>query len=432
MKRLFALVVLAALALPAAAQPVVPYNGLDGDRYDDARPGVRVGLGLGPYVYLGPDILTGPGVQDDVVATNLALTAEVSFPLSGNLYGRVLGGLLNVGADNDRPDLPLGAEQNPFLTRQTLLAEAHVLYYVSRPGAGQLAPYVFTGLSGLFATGDAAPGVGTAALALPVGLGVEYGVTRDVALFAEGSFRFGLTEVDGFSASARAGLSGADVCDAAGPDYNYEKCKLAGREPYCSNGGALPDCREVGDRSDADADGRFNSVLALAGVRLGFGGAPARPYIPEPEVVYVPAPQPVLLPEPAPLVCDLVELNAVYFDYGSSSLDRRSRALLDENIELLLSDPACCVFLDGYTDTAEGDRFGMGLAGRRAQAVYDYYLGAGVSASRLQIRNRGVAAPACDKEDAGPGCERNRRVESLPVDCERFRFLLDDPSYDGY
>ena len=28
-----------------------------------------------------------------------------------------------------------------------------------------------------------------------------------------------------------------------------------------------------------------------------------------------------------------------------------------------------------------------------------------------QIRNRGTAAPDCDKEDPGPGCERNRRVE---------------------
>ena len=436
MKRLFAFFALAALALPAIAQPVGPYyNGLDNDRYDDGRPGVRVGLGVGPYVYLGPDILAGDtALQDDVVATNLGVTAEVSFPLSGNLYGRVMGGLLNIGANDDRPDL-VDASQNPFLTSQTILAEADLMYYLSRPGAGQFAPYVFSGISGLFATGDAAPGVETTAIAIPVGLGFEYGVSRNLSLFAEGSFRFGLTEVDGFAASALASVgAGADVCDASGPDYHYEKCKKTGREPYCSNGGTPPDCREVGNGGNGDFDSRFNSVLALAGVRLGFGGAPARPYIPEPQVPYIPPvlPDPVPEPDPVPLVCDLVELNSIYFDYGSSSLDRRSRSLLDENIELLLSNPACCVFIDGYTDTAEGDRFGMGLAGRRSQAVYDYYLGSGVSASRLQIRNRGVAAPACDKEDPGPGCERNRRVESLPVDCERFQFLLENPSYDPY
>ncbi len=92
----------------------------------------------------------------------------------------------------------------------------------------------------------------------------------------------------------------------------------------------------------------------------------------------------------------------------------------------MVTDPACCVYIDGYTDTSEGDRFGLGLSERRALAVYDYYLGRGVNARRLQVRNRGVAMPNCDKEDPGPGCEMNRRVESLPLDCERFRFLQEE------
>ena len=432
MNRLLTLLALVALALPATAQRAYPvYNGLD-DPYAREAPGVRVGLGVGPYIYAGPDILTGNAAdQDDVVATNLGVTAEISFPLSGQLYGRLVGGLLNIGADDDRADLPLGPSQNPFLTSQTILAEANLLYYLTPPGRGALAPYVFSGLSGLFATGDAAPGVETTALAIPVGLGVEYGVSRNLSLFAEGSFRFGLTDVAGPFVGANLS-AGADVCDASGPDYDYHTCKKQNREPYCSNGGDLPNCDEVENNGDGDVRSRFNSGLILAGLRLGFGGAPAPAYIPEPEPVYVPEPEPEPIPEPQPLVCDLVELNSVYFDYGAGTLDRRGRSLLDENVELLLSNPACCVFIDGYTDTSEGDRFGLGLAGRRAQAVYDYYLGRGVSASRLQIRNRGVAAPDCDKEDPGQGCERNRRVESLPVDCERFRFLLDNPSYDPY
>lgn len=435
MYRFFPLLALALFAATATAQPGYDrpvYNGLDYDTYDDARPGVRVGVGIGPYIYAGPDILVGSAaLQDDVISTNLGVTGEVSFPLSGNLYGRVLGGILNIGADDVRPDLPFAAA-NPFLTSQTYLAEANLMYYLTPPGRG-FAPYVFSGLSGLFASGDAAPGVETTALAIPVGLGFEYGISRNLALYTEASYRFGLTEVGTETVRSRAGFS-PDVCDKKSSDYNEQACRDKGGTPIptCEQDPSQDRCRDVINGRDSNFRTRFNSGLITAGLRLGFGGAPS-PRVP----VYEPLP-PVRpeTPRPpvieTPQVCDLVELNSVYFDYGTGSLDRRGRALLDENVDLLLSNPACCVFIDGYTDTSEGDRFGMSLAGRRAQAVYDYYLSRGVSASRLQIRNRGVAVPACDKEDPGPGCERNRRVESLPVDCERFQFLLENPSYDPY
>ncbi|WP_412060731.1 OmpA family protein [Rubrivirga sp. IMCC45206] len=432
MTRLTLLAVLALAASAAVAQPV--YNGLDGyddpygtsAAYDDGMPGVRVGLGVHAFIYDGPDRLTGdPAAQRDVIDTNLGVTAELTFPLAGQLYGRLMGGLVNIGADDGL------AGTNPYLQSESILAEADLLYYVTRPGAGRLAPYVFSGISALFPT-DGDDRVDSPALAIPVGLGLEYGVSRNLALFAEASYRFGLTDV-GSSSVARAlanASQGPDVCDVNSSTYNYDACIKKEGRPFCSNGGELPDCREVNPDGDNDFDGRFNTALIGGGLRLGFGGSPRAAYIPPPPPYIPPPVRPD--PEPEPLVCDLVELNPVYFDYGSGTLDRRARMLLDENVELLLSNPACCVFIDGFTDTAEGDRLGMGLAGQRAQAVYDYYLSQGVGASRLQIRNRGVASPACDKEDPGPGCGRNRRVESLPVDCERFRFLMDNPSYDPY
>jgi outer membrane protein OmpA-like peptidoglycan-associated protein len=427
MTRSFLLAALAALvATTATAQPV--YNGLDDPYYDeyDSAPGVRLGLGIGAFIYDGPDRLVGdPAFQSDAVDTNLGVTAELTFPLADQVYGRLLGGLVNLGAE----DLPY---TNPYLTETSILAEADLLLYLSRPGAGQLSPYLFSGISALFPTEDA-PGVDSPAFAIPVGLGAEYGVSRNLALFVEASYRFGLTDV-GTSTVASALAS-------AGDDEKAKHCKKYPEKPECDEEPPPPTCEEdptqpgcpaVDPDGDDAFDGRFNTGLILGGVRLGFGGAPPAPVIPPPPPPVTPAPPPPPVAPPAPLVCDLVELNSIYFDYGSGSLDRRARALLDENVELLLSNPACCVFIDGFTDTPEGSRFGMGLAGQRAQAVYDYYLSQGIGASRLQIRNRGVAAPDCDKEDPGPGCERNRRVESLPVDCERFRFLLDNPSYDPY
>ena len=161
----FAVVTLAASS--AFAQPY--YNALEESRESAPieSPGVRVGFGLGAYVYSGPDILTGNlAFQDDVVSTNLGVTAELTAPLAGDrLYGRLIGGLLNIGADNDRLDSPPGT--NPFLTSQTVLAEADLMYYVVPPGGGALAPYVFSGLSGLFATDDGIDGVESTAIAVP-------------------------------------------------------------------------------------------------------------------------------------------------------------------------------------------------------------------------------------------------------------------------
>jgi outer membrane protein OmpA-like peptidoglycan-associated protein/opacity protein-like surface antigen len=442
MTRFLLVLGLLALALPATAQDYDPY----GDPGRSEAVGVRLGVGVGASVYQGPDILVGPlQNQDDVVATNLAVTAEVSFPLgSENLRGRLLGGLLNIGADDDRLDVPAGA--NPFLTSEVILAEADLMYYLVAPGRGAFSPYIFTGIGGLFATGDAAPGVSRSMLAIPVGVGAEVAITRNLSIFGEAAYRFGLTSVGeqtGTAATANASMGpcapGSTLpeckpCDD--PDSTNPACKPCDSptttntdcKPCDDPDSTNPDCDEVGGNGNSSFRTRFNSALFTGGLRLGFSPAPQR-YIPPPPVVVIPPPVVVPPPviEPAP-VCDLVELNPVYFDYGSSTVSARARALLNENVELLLANPECCVFIDGTIDNQEMTRFGMPLGGRRAQAVYDYYLSRGVSASKLQIRNRGESTDNCDKEDPGIGCERSRRVETIPVDCERFRAMLENPS----
>ena len=130
-------------------------------------------------------------------------------------------------------------------------------------------------------------------------------------------------------------------------------------------------------------------------------------------------------------MCDLVELNTIYFEHGETNLSSHARSLLEENVQLLRENPECCLFIDGYTDTSEYDQYGMPLAGRRAQAVNDYYLDRGISRDRMHVRNRGASYPPCDKEDPEEGCRRGRRVESLPMDCRRFQDLVRSPSY-GY
>ncbi len=457
MTRLLLALGLLALTLPAAAQTDPYGNPSYGNPYGPSYQagarsqavGVRIGVGVGASVYQGPDILVGPlQLQDDVVATNLAVTGEVSFPLgSEQLRGRLLGGLLNIGAEDSRADVPAGA--NPFLTSEVILAEGNLMYYLAAPGRAAFAPYLFTGLGGLFATGDAAPGVKSSILQIPVGVGAELALTRNLSIYGEAAYRFGLTSVGTQTGAALANVSAGpclpgDITPACkpcdDPTTTNPACKPCDRpgstNPVClpcdNPNSTDPGCPDVANGGNSSFGTRFNTSLFTGGLRLGFNPAPA-PYIPPPVVFQPPHPDPpVVMPEPPARVCNLVELNPVYFDYGSSTVSTRARALLNENVELLLANPECCVFVDGTIDNQEMTRFGMPLGGRRAQAVYDYYLSRGVSASKLQIRNRGESTPNCDKEDPGIGCERSRRVETLPVDCDRFRALLENPASNPY
>ncbi len=413
---------LALLAFAATAQAQVPYRTLDeyqtpGEATRSA-PGVRVGLGVGAGTYFGPNVLFADDArlddQADVRQTRPAVTAFVSFPLaSDRLYGRLQGGVLNLGA-GERRDLL--ADENPFLTETTLLAEADLLLNLLSYRESPAVPYVFSGFGGLFAGGEAA-------YFIPLGLGVDFRLTRNLSLFLEGSYRFVLNEVgERRSTSATANSmpcdDGSDLPECQDPPRGSDEyCKKFPEDPVC-----------VLDDGDERSDRRFGTGFLGGGLQLGFAPPPPVAYIPPPPPVVVVPPPVVVVPEP--VVCDLVELNSVYFDSGSATLSPGARSLLAENVALLNEHPECCIFIDGYTDSQEYDRFGMPLAGRRAQAVYDYYLERGVGAGRMHVRNRGASVPSCDKEDPEEGCRRGRRVETIPLDCERFRFLIENPSYD--
>lgn len=448
-----------ALVAATAVRAQTPYTPLlSADRY--AAPGVRVGLGAGVMTYFGPDILnpntarTLPDgtvlnevdLQDDVMQTRPAVTAFISFPLgSDRLYGRLAAGLANLGADF-RADVPAGA--NPFLTNEWFIGEGNLLLNVASPRRSAVVPYLFSGFGAIvadpFGQDETLDVLGhpRTAYYVPAGLGVDFRLSRNLSLFLEAGYRFILnepgrpytisagtttpaTETGGPSIFANS-VMGGDPCEEK-PDK--PECGPKPPEETCETNPELPGC--VLDEGDERSDRRFNVGSLMGGIAIGFAPAPRPAYVPPPVIEpEPPVVAPVVEERPPAPICDLVELNAVYFDYGSATLTPGARSLLAENVQLLRENPECCIFIDGYTDTNEYDRFGMPLAGRRAQAVYDYYLESSVEASRMHVRNRGASQPDCDKEDEGPGCRRGRRVETIPMDCERFRLLLENPA--GY
>ncbi len=116
---------------------------------------------------------------------------------------------------------------------------------------------------------------------------------------------------------------------------------------------------------------------------------------------------------------ELIELNAVYFNFRSSRLTDEAKAILMENVAELKKYPEVCVRIDAYTDHVEArGRRAQRLSEARAKAVEQFYLDQGIPASRIVARGLGQAPVSCAKEDPGPGCRRNRRAESVPINCE--------------
>ncbi len=112
------------------------------------------------------------------------------------------------------------------------------------------------------------------------------------------------------------------------------------------------------------------------------------------------------------LFSELLAKGTIRFESGRSSLDLDSAGLLDHLTEIALRCPATNVEVAGHTDT-DGDSAGnQALSEKRAQAVVDYLVKAGLPAGRFTAIGYGSAQPAA-ANDTDEGKARNRRIEFL-------------------
>lgn len=123
--------------------------------------------------------------------------------------------------------------------------------------------------------------------------------------------------------------------------------------------------------------------------------------------------------EAVPMVCqrlmsDEGELNTVHFDFDVAELDSEAEGLLDENIDVLDKCGMVNVLLRGFADQVGPSQYNVRLSERRAENTEEYYANEGIDLDRLSTEGLGEAPEPCLKEDPGPGCRRNRRVESIP------------------
>lgn len=101
--------------------------------------------------------------------------------------------------------------------------------------------------------------------------------------------------------------------------------------------------------------------------------------------------------------------NVVYFDFDQSTLTPQSRALLLAHADRL-KGASVSVRLEGHADERGSREYNMALGERRANAVRDFLVVQGVSASSLEVISYGEERPAVSGSSES-SWSQNRRVE---------------------
>jgi OOP family OmpA-OmpF porin len=103
-------------------------------------------------------------------------------------------------------------------------------------------------------------------------------------------------------------------------------------------------------------------------------------------------------------------LRSVNFGTASSTIDAESVGLLDAVVGALRRCPATRITISGHTDSVGAPDVNLDLSQRRADAVADYLVAAGIDAKRIKTAGFG-ATKAVVSNDTEENRSRNRRIE---------------------
>ncbi len=143
--------------------------------------------------------------------------------------------------------------------------------------------------------------------------------------------------------------------------------------------------------------------------------APPPPLEPvESAVQPMPPPPPPLQPAVPPRL-PASALSDVYFDFDRFSIRADAQAQLETNAGLLKSQGDWKVLIEGHCDERGTTAYNLVLGERRAQAVKQYLLDLGVSASQIQITSYGKERPFCG-EHSEACWQSNRRAHFMDAD----------------
>ncbi|GAC1616919.1 MAG: OmpA family protein [Bradyrhizobium sp.] len=112
------------------------------------------------------------------------------------------------------------------------------------------------------------------------------------------------------------------------------------------------------------------------------------------------------------LFSDLLAREKIRFEARRATIDPDSIGLLDRLIETALRCPNANIEIAGHTDADGQDAFNQSLSEKRAQAVIDYLVKAGLPANRFTAMGYGSTQPIAGN-DTDEGKAQNRRIDFL-------------------
>ena len=164
--------------------------------------------------------------------------------------------------------------------------------------------------------------------------------------------------------------------------------------------------------SDREAKLSGDALYAVAAdqIRGGIGGELPQGWTAKAEVSVKPVASAV-----DPTVCqqlffELLAKAKIRFDSGRATIDKDSMGLLDKLIETALRCPNANIEVAGHTDTDGDNNNNMALSEKRAQAVADYLIKAGLPPDRLKAVGYGSSQHVA-ANDTDEGKAKNRRID---------------------
>jgi peptidoglycan-associated lipoprotein len=104
----------------------------------------------------------------------------------------------------------------------------------------------------------------------------------------------------------------------------------------------------------------------------------------------------------------LREVRDAYFDYDKADLRPDARTALSKTADFLKNYPRFKVTIEGHCDERGSTEYNLGLGDRRANAVKQFLISAGVSADRISTVSFGKEKPFC--MESNEACwQQNRR-----------------------
>ena len=151
---------------------------------------------------------------------------------------------------------------------------------------------------------------------------------------------------------------------------------------------------------------------AAAQIRAGLGKDFPQGFQFKPDISVKPASAPVDASVCQQLFSELLGKAKVRFESGRASIDPDSTGLLDHLVEIALRCPNSNIEVAGHTDADGEDAANQALSEKRAQAVVDYLVKAGLPASRFTAVGYGSTQPVAGN-DPDDGKAQNRRIEFM-------------------